>query len=111
MQQQDVWDHDAAQRYDTPGEGMFAPDVLGPTVQRLVELAGGGAALEFGIGTGRVAIPLAARGVRVAGIELSRPMIQQLRTRAARSVNRSNMPATVPNSPKTCHARPMIHAR
>ena len=82
MQQQDVWDHDAAKRYDTPGEGMFAPEVLGPTVERLVELAGGGAALEFGIGTGRVAVPLATRGVRVAGIELSRPMIQQLRTNA-----------------------------
>jgi SAM-dependent methyltransferase len=82
MQQQDVWDHEAAKRYDTPGEGMFAPEVLGPTVDRLAELAGDGPALEFGIGTGRVAVPLAARGVRVAGIELSRPMIEQLRTKA-----------------------------
>ena len=82
MQQQDPWDDEAAKRYDTPGEGMFAPDVLGPTVDRLAELAGGGPALEFGIGTGRVAVPLAARGVRVVGIELSRPMIDQLRTKA-----------------------------
>ena len=82
-QQQDVWDHEAAQRYDTPGEGMFAPEVLGPTVDGLAELASNGPALEFGIGTGRVAVPLAARGVRVAGIDLSQPMIEQLRKKAA----------------------------
>src|SRR5215467_9666625 len=82
MRQEDVWDHEAARTYDTPGEGMFAPEVLGPAVDRLAELAGDGAALEFAIGTGRVAIPLAARGVRVTGIELSGPMIEQLRTKA-----------------------------
>jgi SAM-dependent methyltransferase len=82
MPQQDVWDYEAAKRYDTPGKGMFAPEVLDPTVSRLAELAGDGPVLEFGIGTGRVAVPLAARGVRVAGIELSRPMIDQLRTKA-----------------------------
>ena len=81
-QQPDVWDHEAAERYDTPGEGMFAPEVLGPTVNRLAELAGDGPALEFGIGTGRVAVPLAARGVRVAGIELSPPMLARLRRKA-----------------------------
>ena len=82
QQQQDVWDHEAAERYDTPGEGMFAPEVLGPAVDRLADLAGDGPALEFGIGTGRVAVPLAARGVRVAGIELSPPMLEKLRTKA-----------------------------
>ncbi|OPF71273.1 SAM-dependent methyltransferase [Streptomyces antioxidans] len=82
MNQEEIWDSDAAQRYDTPGTGMFAPEVLRPTVERLAGLAGGGAALEFAIGTGRVAIPLAERGVPVTGIELSRPMVQQLRTRA-----------------------------
>jgi SAM-dependent methyltransferase len=61
---------------------MFAPEVLGPTVDRLAALAGDGPALEFAIGTGRVAIPLAERGVPVTGIELSQPMIDQLRTRA-----------------------------
>jgi SAM-dependent methyltransferase len=61
---------------------MFAPEVLGPTVDRLAELAGAGRALEFAIGTGRVAVPLAERGVRVAGLELSRPMVEQLRTKA-----------------------------
>jgi len=61
---------------------MFAPEVLGPTVDRLAELAGDGRALEFAIGTGRVAIPLAQRGVPVTGIELSGPMIEQLRAKA-----------------------------
>ena len=54
MRQEDLWDVTAAQRYDTPGTGMFAPEVLGPTVDRLAELAGGGRALELAIGTGRV---------------------------------------------------------
>ncbi|MEU7994108.1 class I SAM-dependent methyltransferase [Micromonospora sp. NPDC049060] len=81
MRQEDVWDDDTARRYDTPGTGMFAPEVLGPTVDRLAELAGGGAALEFAVGTGRVAVPLAARGVPVSGIELSRPMVERLRTK------------------------------
>jgi len=61
---------------------MFAPEVLGPTVDRLARLADGGPVLEFAIGTGRVAIPLAQRGVRVSGIELSPAMIAQLRTKA-----------------------------
>jgi SAM-dependent methyltransferase len=82
MRQEDIWDADTARRYDTPGTGMFAPEVLGPTVDRLAELAGNGRALEFAVGTGRVAIPLAERGVPVTGIELSRPMIDQLRTKA-----------------------------
>ena len=76
-----IWDEDTARRYDTPGTGMFAPDVLGPTVERLQELADGGRALELAIGTGRVAVPLAARGVPVTGIELSQPMVDQLRTK------------------------------
>ena len=82
MRQERIWDADTARRYDTPGTGMFAPEVLGPTVDRLAELAGDGRALEFAIGTGRVAVPLAERGVPVTGIELSRPMLEQLRTKA-----------------------------
>lgn len=81
MRQEEIWDVDAAQRYDTPGTGMFAPEVLGPTVDRLAGLAGDGRALEFAIGTGRVAVPLAERGVPVTGIELSGPMIDRLRTK------------------------------
>jgi len=87
----DVWDVGAAQRYDTPGAGMFAPEVLRPTVDRLVELAGGGRALELAIGTGRVAVPLAERGVPVTGIELSQPMIDQLRTK----VDETTIPVVV----------------
>jgi hypothetical protein len=82
MRQDEIWDEDAARRYDTPGTGMFAADVIEPTVRRLAALAGGGRALEFAIGTGRVAVPLAARGVPVTGIELSRPMVAQLREKA-----------------------------
>jgi SAM-dependent methyltransferase len=83
--QEELWDADTARRYDTPGTGMFAPDVLGPTARRLAELASGGPALEFAIGTGRVALALAGLGVPVTGIELSRPMIEQLRTKADES--------------------------
>lgn len=72
---------DVAAVYDERAAAMFAPDVLGPTVDLLVELAGGGAALEFAIGTGRVAIPLAARGVPVSGIELSTAMADRLRAK------------------------------
>ena len=81
MRQDEIWDAATAQRYDTPGTGMFAPEVLEPTVDRLATLAGDGRALEFAIGTGRVAVPLAERGVPVTGIELSQPMIDQLRTK------------------------------
>jgi len=82
MRQEEIWNADTARRYDTPGTGMFASEVLGPTVDRLAELADGGRALEFAVGTGRVAIPLAARGVPVTGVELSSAMVDQLRTKA-----------------------------
>ena len=81
MRQDDLWDADTARRYDTPGTGMFAPEVIGPTVDRLAGLAASGRALELAIGTGRVAVPLAERGVPVTGIELSAPMVDQLRTK------------------------------
>jgi len=79
---EDIWDDETAQAYDTPGTGMFAPEVLGPAVERLAELAAGGRVLEFAIGTGRVAVPLAERGVPVTGIELFRPMVDRLRAKA-----------------------------
>jgi SAM-dependent methyltransferase len=82
LRQDEIWDDEVAGRYDTPGEGMFAPDVLGPTVDRLVALAGGGRVLELAIGTGRVAVPLVERGVPVTGIELSAPMVARLRDKA-----------------------------
>jgi SAM-dependent methyltransferase len=68
-----------AQRYDETSGEMFAPEVLEPTVDFLAALAGAGPVLEFGIGTGRVALPLAARGVRVTGIDLSPDMVAKLR--------------------------------
>jgi SAM-dependent methyltransferase len=81
VRQQEIWDVETAEQYDTPGTGMFDPAVLEPTVARLAQLAGEGRALEFAIGTGRVAVPLSQRGIRVTGIELSQPMIDQLRTK------------------------------
>jgi SAM-dependent methyltransferase len=60
---------------------MFAPQVLDPAVNFLARLAGSGSALEFAIGTGRVSVPLAARGVPVTGIELSQPMVDRLRAK------------------------------
>ena len=60
---------------------MFDPAVLDPAVDLLADLAGGGSALELGIGTGRVAVPLGQRGVHVHGIELSPPMAEQLRAK------------------------------
>ena len=82
MESNDIWDAEAAAGYDTPGSGMFAAEVLGPTVDRLAELAAGGRALELAIGTGRVAVPLRERGVPVAGIELSPAMVAELRGKA-----------------------------
>jgi SAM-dependent methyltransferase len=91
VREDQIWDEDAARRYDTPGTGMFAPDVLGPAVDRLAGLAGTGAALEFAVGTGRVGIPLAERGVPVTGIELSMPMVRRLREK----VDEATLPVVV----------------
>ena len=60
---------------------MFDPAVVDPAVDLLVELAGSGRALELGIGTGRIALPLARRGVPVHGIELSQAMAARLRAK------------------------------
>jgi SAM-dependent methyltransferase len=81
MPQEEIWNAEVAAGYDTPGTGMFAPEVLGPAVERLAGLAASGRALEFAVGTGRVAIPLAGRGVPVTGIELSQPMIDAMRAK------------------------------
>lgn len=85
VDQSRLWDAHAAAGYDTPGEGMFAPEVLGPTVEILAELAEGGRALELAIGTGRVAIPLHEAGIDVTGIELSAPMLARLREKVDES--------------------------
>ena len=83
MTSSDYWDAETAATYDESSAFMFAPEVLDPTVDFLAGLAGDGAALEMAIGTGRVAIPLAERGVRVAGIELSQPMTDELHRKRA----------------------------
>lgn len=81
MTSSEVWSAETAARYDDEDRGMFAPEVLGPTVDFLAGLAGDGPALELAIGTGRVGVPLRERGVPVTGIELSAPMAAQLRAK------------------------------
>jgi SAM-dependent methyltransferase len=70
-----------AARYETYWPELFAPDVVEPAVTFLAERAGSGAALELGVGTGRLALPLHARGIPVHGIELSPAVVAQLRAR------------------------------
>jgi SAM-dependent methyltransferase len=72
---------DVAASYDDGFEGHFDPAVIDVTADALASLAGDGRALEFAIGTGRVALPLAARGVEVHGIDLSRAMVARLRAK------------------------------
>src|SRR5882757_3394671 len=67
-----------AARYDESSADMFQPSVVDQAVSVLAELADGGRALELGIGTGRIALPLAQRGVPVHGIDMSRAMVARL---------------------------------
>jgi ubiquinone/menaquinone biosynthesis C-methylase UbiE len=76
-----TWGPDVAETYDASSPGLFDAVALEPTIDLLVELAAGGPALEFAVGTGRVALPLSARGVSVTGIELSPHMAEQLRAK------------------------------
>lgn len=73
-----IFDERLAANYDTTSADMYDDAVLGPTIDFLAQLADNGRALEFAIGTGRVALPLSARGIEVAGIELSQPMVDQM---------------------------------
>jgi SAM-dependent methyltransferase len=70
-----------AKTYDADSLDMFAPAVVGRTVDFLAGLAGNGRALEFAVGTGRIAVPLSRRGIEVAGIDLSPDMVAQLRAK------------------------------
>jgi SAM-dependent methyltransferase len=88
-----TWGREIAEAYDATSQEMFDPAVLGPTVELLAELAGDGPALEFAIGTGRVALPLRERGVTVHGIELSPHMAEQLRAKPGSD----EVPVTVDN--------------
>jgi SAM-dependent methyltransferase len=78
---EDHFGEPVAARYDETSAAMFAAEVVDPVVDLLAGLAGGGAALELGIGTGRIALPLAARGVPVSGIDLSEAMVARLRAK------------------------------
>ena len=71
------FDADVADRYDD--DPNASAEVVAPVVERLAALAGERPALEFAIGTGRIALPLAVSGVAVSGIELSRAMVAKLR--------------------------------
>ena len=77
------FDERVAARYDESGETreISDPAVVEATVDLLAELAGSGRALELGIGTGRIALPLAQRGVEVHGIDLSEAMVAELRAK------------------------------
>lgn len=82
MSDDDLYDYfgeGIAERYDAGVAERFVPDVLDAEVTFLADVAAGGRALELGIGTGRVALPLAARGVPIAGIDLSEAMVAQMR--------------------------------
>ncbi len=70
-----------AARYDESESEMFQAEAIDPVVDFLVDLAGDGPALELGIGTGRIALPLSKRGVRVHGIDLSAAMVERLRAK------------------------------
>jgi SAM-dependent methyltransferase len=75
------FDERIAKSYEARWPELFEPAAIDPVVELLAGLAGDGAALELGIGTGRIAIPLGRRGVRVHGIDLSPDMLAELRTR------------------------------
>jgi hypothetical protein len=77
----DYFGERVASVYDAHSESMFDPAVVEPAVAALERLAGGGAALEFAVGTGRIALPLAERGVPVAGIDYSEAMLAELRAK------------------------------
>jgi SAM-dependent methyltransferase len=78
---ENYFDERIAERYETYWPELFDPAVVDPAVNFLVDLAGTGAALELGVGTGRIALPLSQRGVRVHGIELSQAMVDQLQAK------------------------------
>jgi SAM-dependent methyltransferase len=78
---ENYFDERIAKAYDAKWAYLAEPEVVDPAVSFLAELAGAGAALELGIGTGRLALPLSRRGVAVHGIELSPAMVAQLQAK------------------------------
>ena len=80
-ERKNYFDERIAARYDETSGDRFEPAVVDRTVSFLADLARGGAALELGIGTGRIALPLSRRGIRVHGIDLSPAMVERLRAK------------------------------
>src|SRR5690348_3204312 len=76
---EDTFAGPVAEGYDKTAAEMFAPELVDPAVDFLAALAGGGPSLELGIGTGRIALPLARRGVEVHGLDRSADMVARLR--------------------------------
>ena len=81
MHDDGYFDDRVAARYDASAAEMFDPAEVEPLVDLLVQLARGGRALELGIGTGRIALPLAQRGVPVHGVDMSKAMVARLRAK------------------------------
>ena len=81
MSEDGYFDEPVAATYDESSPEMFDPSSVEPVVEVLAELARNGRALELGIGTGRIALPLAQRGVPVAGIDMSAAMVARLRAK------------------------------
>lgn len=108
------WDAEIAEVYDETYAAMFELSVLGPMADVLAELAGGGPALEFAIGTGRVALPLSARGIPVRGIELSPAMAERLSAKPGSDdvpvtigdMTTARVPGSSPSIPATSESRP-----
>jgi SAM-dependent methyltransferase len=78
---EDYFGEQVASQYDESEGEMFTPGAIEPAVSFLADLAGEGDALELGVGTGRIALPLSRRGVRVHGIDLSAAMVSKLRVK------------------------------
>ncbi|MEX0429178.1 class I SAM-dependent methyltransferase [Nocardioides sp. DS6] len=91
MTSSDLWDQETAERYDDPDDPANSTSSIAPVVDMLAGLAGDGPALELAIGTGRIGVPLRARGIPVTGIELSQPMVDVLR----RKVDETTLPVVV----------------
>jgi SAM-dependent methyltransferase len=81
METEDWFGENVAATYDEDIAGLSEPGVLNPQLDLLAELASGGPVLELAVGTGRVALPLAGRGLRVSGIERSASMVARLRAK------------------------------
>ena len=96
-----------AANYDAGVADRFAPEAIAPAVARLAELAGDGTAIEFAVGTGRLALPLSAAGVPVHGIDLSEPMLAELRKKPG--AERVSLTLGDMTSTQVCHDASLVY--